>query len=79
MWLPRDRGHLDEGHGPGPWNALEIVGLDPRTGEDRWCHRLDPALCGEPAASMEADADLVLHTVDVPGERGHGVRRHRPG
>ncbi|MFC7565124.1 PQQ-binding-like beta-propeller repeat protein [Actinomadura namibiensis] len=86
VWLPRDRDHLDEGHDPGPWNALEIVGLDPRTGEDRWCHRLDPALesyeahavavadgtvyfgaalCGE-AASMETDADLVLHAVDIP-------------
>ncbi|MEU7900607.1 PQQ-binding-like beta-propeller repeat protein [Nonomuraea sp. NPDC049152] len=86
VWLPRDRGHSDEGHDPGPWNALEIVGLDPRTGEDRWCHRLDPtlesyaagavavadgtvyfgaALCGEPTPSMELDATLVLHAIDI--------------
>jgi len=54
VWLPRDRGHEDEGHSPGPWNTLEIVGLDPRTGDDRWYHRLDPAL-----ESYEAGAVAV--------------------
>ncbi|GAA3863197.1 PQQ-binding-like beta-propeller repeat protein [Streptomyces sedi] len=47
VWLPRDRGH-DEGHrrendDPAPWNDLEIVGLDPRTGVERRCHRLHSA------------------------------------
>ncbi|RNG17823.1 PQQ-binding-like beta-propeller repeat protein [Streptomyces botrytidirepellens] len=73
VWLPRDRGHMDEGHDPGPWNALEIVGLDPRTGEDRWCHRLDPALESYAAGAVAVADGTVYFGAEPGGEPGSPV------
>ncbi|WP_433519809.1 PQQ-binding-like beta-propeller repeat protein [Nonomuraea sp. CA-143628] len=68
VWMSVRREHDDDGFHPRPYTSVEVVGMDPATGQRRWLFQLDPGLWSEAYGAIAVADGFVFFTALQGGD-----------